>query len=422
MGRQTIMTVITLSLWISNSCGATAAISGAVTPLAMSVQPSKNRIDRFPTDPFVRRQVRFWETVFQKYKSNSVIIHDVDDPILMIDVINFDRYVDHAGKVMTVADSDQTALVKKYIDRYNIAIERFATQHENAIKFGPIEQRLFEVYSKEPQTLTRLYAGGIKLRGQGGLADTFIAAAERAQEFLPYMESTFRKHGLPTELTRLPFVESMFNTRIKSKVGASGLWQFMPDTARQYMMVNVAVDERNNPFKATIGAAQLFKENIQELGTWPLAITAYNHGRGGMSKAAREAGTSQLGTIINNYRGPTFGFASKNFYAEFLAAVKTYEFVSRTGLVKASIQRTNSTTLTLQKSVSVDDITRVTGLPKSEIAKLNPCLTQASLGHLSQAPLPTNYELRLPQKESLKYRKLLAYGRFNRSKPDTVRR
>lgn len=364
----------------------------------------------FPTDPFVRRQVRFWEAIFQKYKSNSIVIHDVDDPLAMVDVIDFDRYITNDDKVTSIEDSDQTTLVKKYIDRYNIAVERFVKLKDEALKFGAIEQRLFEVYSREPQMLAKLYSGNIRFRGQGGLADTFIAAVNRAQDYMPYMEETFRKYGLPVTLTRLPFVESMFNLNAKSKVGASGLWQFMPETAREYMYVGQLIDERNNPFKATHGAAQLFLANYKELGAWPLAVTAYNHGRGGMSRAMKELRTAQLGTIITNYKSPSFGFASKNFYAEFLAAARTYEFIKSNGMLTNKKKPLPVDVVTLTKPLSVQEIARITGMSKDTIAKHNPCLTNMALSRGISTPLPRQYEIRLPRPESAVVKKRLATG------------
>lgn len=383
--------------------------SAAIRVNGFSSKPRKpNPEQEFPSDPVVRRQVRFWEAVFQKYKSNSVVIHDVDDPIAMIDVIDFDRYITSDGKVTSVEDSDETELVKKYIDRYNIAVERFAKLKDQALKFGAIEQRLFEVYSREPQMLARLYSGNIRFRGQGGLADTFIAAANRAQEYLPYMEETFRKYGLPVKLTRLPFVESMFNLNARSKVGASGLWQFMPDTARDYMYVGQLIDERNNPYKATHGAAQLFLTNYKDLGAWPLAVTAYNHGRGGMSKAMRELKTAQLGTIISSYKSGSFGFASKNFYAEFLAAVNTYDALKRTGLVTARRNPQPVDIITLTRPMSVREISQITRLPADAIAKHNPCITNVAITRGLNTPLPKQYEIRLPKAEGQIIRRRLA--------------
>jgi hypothetical protein len=90
------------------------------------------------------------------------------------------------------------------------------------------------------------------------------------------------------------------------------------------MKVNRQRDERLDPPKATRAAARLLMDNYNALGSWPLAITAYNHGRGGMMRAQNRVG-SDLTAIINEYDGPLFGYASMNFYAEFVAAVDIYE-------------------------------------------------------------------------------------------------
>jgi len=398
-------------------------VNAAVRISTFSPKPQQMRSSQdFPTDPFVRRQVRFWEAIFQKYKSNSVVIHDIDDPLAMIDVIDFDHYITSDGKVTSIEDTDETNLVKKYIDRYNIGVERFAKLKEEAVKFGAIEQRLFEVYNREPQMLTRLYSGNIRFRGQGGLSDTFIAAANRAQEYMPYMEETFRKYGLPIALTRLPFVESMFNLNARSKVGASGLWQFMPETARDYMYVGRLIDERNNPYKATHGAAQLFLTNYKELGAWPLAVTAYNHGRGGMAKAMKDSKTAQLGTIINSYKSPSFGFASKNFYAEFLAAARTYDLVKRTGMVTAKKSTTPVDVVTLSRPMSLREISQITNLATNIIAKHNPCLTSAAISSGLSMPLPRQYEIRLPRAEAQLVKRRLASSNSSRPNQRLTRR
>ena len=174
------------------------------------------------------------------------------------------------------------------------------------------------------------------------------------------------------------------------------------------MYVGQLVDERNNPFKATHGAAQLFIANHKDLGSWPLAVTAYNHGRGGMSKATRQLGTSQLGSIINNYKSPSFGFASKNFYAEFLAAARTYDLVTRTGLVNTNKKQPNVEVLTLPRPMSVREIAKLTKLPPDTLGKLNPCLTNSAINSRSDIPLPKSYELRLPKHEGQIMRRTFA--------------
>lgn len=382
-----------------------AAISpyafATTSPTSYSSSPAKD----FHTDPFVRKQVRFWEIIFQRYDSSSVVIHDADEPLAMVDIIKFDHYLRTDGTITNIASSEQTELVKRYIQRYEVAIERFAKLKEKALEFGAIERRVFEVYQKDPATLARLYRGAVRLRGQAGLSDTFLIAAKRAQEYLPYMEDVFRKNGLPIQLTRLPFVESMFNLAARSKVGASGIWQFMPGTAREYMMVNGLVDERNNPYKATLGAAKLFETNYRELGSWPLAVTAYNHGRGGMQRAVKELGTTQLGSIITRYKSPSFGFASKNFYSEFLAAANTYERLLKAGMIQRIKPNRSVEQLVLTKPASVRQISTLTKLSFDKLAEFNPCLNSAAIGNSSDKPLPNQYVIRLPKENALLLRK-----------------
>ena len=134
------------------------------------------------------------------------------------------------------------------------------------------------------------------------------------------MRREFRDRGLPEDLAYLPHVESSFNTHAYSKYGAAGMWQFMRATGRRFLKVNYVVDERLDPLTATRAAAQLLKDNHKLLGTWPLAITAYNHGEVGMQRAVRKMGTKDIVAIIERYKGRSFGFASRNFYPQFLAA------------------------------------------------------------------------------------------------------
>ena len=140
--------------------------------------------------------------------------------------------------------NEKQEILNRYVERYQIAINRLQKIGKKALEYGPMEQRVLQVYSRRKETLSRLFTEEIYLRTQQGLADEFARAAERADTYLPYMERIFKNRGLPHELTRIAFVESMFNREALSKVGASGVWQFMPDTARLYMTVNSYIDER----------------------------------------------------------------------------------------------------------------------------------------------------------------------------------
>ena len=135
------------------------------------------------------------------------------------------------------------------------------------------------------------------------------------------MEQIFRDEGMPAELTRLPFVESSFNIYARSKVGASGIWQFVPRTGRAYMKVNAVIDERNDPLMATKASAKLLKQNFNLLKSWPLAVTGYNHGAFGVRGLTKKLKTENLNEIIERASSRRFGFAGENFYACFMAVL-----------------------------------------------------------------------------------------------------
>ena len=264
------------------------------------------------------------------------------------------------------------------------------------MRYGSIEQRLYDVYHTDPVALQNLYTGKIKLRAQTGLADDFLVAAKSAALYLPYMEQIFNQYEVPKRLTRLPFVESMFNLKAVSKVGASGIWQFMPATARNYLFVNKLVDERNAPEKATRAAAQFLLSNFQDLGRWPLAITAYNHGKEGVARAARKLGTRDIGTMIESYVSPSFGFASRNFYAEFLAASNVYERLARLHPSEPKARPAATASVLLKGRISVAQLLAHTSLTKSLLQELNPCLLPATLSTHINHPLPAFYEIKVP--------------------------
>lgn len=161
-----------------------------------------------------------------------------------------------------------------------------------------------------------------KIRLQKGLKDRMREAIRISGLYLPMMEKIFRDNKLPTELTRVVFVESSFNINAGSKVGASGLWQIMPAVANKFKYISDSQDLRSHPIYSTQVAAKIFKQNYQILKSWPLAITAYNHGVGSLGKIVRKYKSNDISFLVENVSAKkSFGFASRNFYATYLAAL-----------------------------------------------------------------------------------------------------
>jgi membrane-bound lytic murein transglycosylase D len=351
----------------------------------------------FPTPPIVRKQIRFWERIFRTYPSTTLLIHDSQNPDIIVDILDFadrSKCPDCAPKT---SRKHRESVAKQFLDRYIRGLTRFAQIRDKALEFGAIERRLFDVYGRDPALLNQLYRGSVRLRIQTGLADEFTTATATAQAYFPAMERIFLDQGLPTALTRLPFVESMFNTKAVSKVGASGVWQFMPETGRRFLFIGPHIDERNSPIKATRAAAQLMLANYQDLKSWPLAITAYNHGSLGMMKAIKDTGSQDIGTIIENYKSPSFGFASRNFYAEFLAAHRTFQSLAREGKITSKTTLSETEQISLPHPMTPNDLMKVTGLSATEILTHNPCLLSQAFGKYLHRHLPKGYIIFFPK-------------------------
>ena len=350
---------------------------------------------QFPQPAIVRDQVAFWKAIFQRFTSHQVVLHDVHNPRLIIDVIDLKNPPQLQGTDGLDVEALKLALTKAYITRYRLAVDRLRQHGRGALRFGAMEERVHQVYAASAKQLRRLQRGKVKLRGQTGLADEFFKASLRAQKFLPYMEQVFGRHRVPKIITRLAFVESMFQTNARSKVGASGVWQFMPATGKIYLKVNRMVDERNNPYKATRAAAKHLASNYNKLGSWPLAITAYNHGSSGVARGVRHVGSSNLGVLIERYRSPSFGFASRNFYAEFIAAAESYDELVRAQKISPQIYSKVSSVV-LGRDWTIRKIVRDLQVPVGILQKYNLCLSSRTFKRYARRRLPRGFEIFLP--------------------------
>ena len=171
------------------------------------------------------------------------------------------------------------------------------------------------------------------------------------------------------------------------------MWQFMPGTGRIFLHVDSDYDDRLDPLRSSVAAAKLLRKNYELLGTWPLAITAYNHGAGGMARAVKTVGTKNFGVLADSYKSRTFGFASRNFYAEFLAAVD----VMATASSRCPLAWTEPYAVEeyrMDAFLNFADLASLTGLGKERLAALNPALGQRVL--TGKYRVPRDYRLNLP--------------------------
>jgi membrane-bound lytic murein transglycosylase D len=234
------------------------------------------------------------------------------------------------------------------------------------------------------------------IRTQTGIRERYAEAVRRAWRYLPVMEQIFsQEYGLPKELTRIPFIESSFDYTAYSSVGAAGIWQFMPRTARAHrMLVGRYVDERRDPIKATRAAAEYLRQAYNSLGSWPLAITSYNHGVGGVRSKVRKAGTSDLATIVEDPNERYFGFASTNFYPEFLAAVEIFNDLQRYFPEVREEPPLQVAAYRLTRPASAHTIANRLGISAEDLKEANYGLLDPIWS--GRAAIPAGYSLRVP--------------------------
>lgn len=351
-------------------------------------------------DPIILKRIEFWVKVYSFYSSQQGIIHDAGNPEIILEVINLEgdqsSFDSSSGNSKKAKENKVNKIKKFYRDVLMSIHTKMKKSGFQKSELNAVETRVFDLYSSvdEPDKFFRA-AHNKRIRMQLGQRDRFEQGLYYSGRFLPIMEKIFKAHGIPTAITRLPFVESTFNLRARSKVGASGIWQFMRSTGKFFLRINDTIDERNDPIRATEGAAQLLKMNFESLQQWPLAITAYNHGRIGMMRAVRKVGSASLSDIIRNYQSRSFGFASSNFFCEFAAAYEVERNVKKYFGTVEREPEIEFTEFTMQDYISPQDVSTYSKIPSDTLFEFNPALTD--LVWKGQRMIPAGYVLRLPK-------------------------
>jgi membrane-bound lytic murein transglycosylase D len=272
----------------------------------------------------LRPRVDFWKDIFAKYDSKQVVVHHREFPQIVFGIIDLRSDAESMGPIEFSRHKD--AVEERTVAAVKAELEPLARGEGASTEFQRKIVRIMQPVPGGAAKYRRMLDEDL-VRTQTGIRDRYVEAVRRSRRYLPMMEHIFvNEYGLPQELTRLPFVESSFDYTAYSSVGAAGIWQFMPRTARAHSMkVGKFVDERRDPLKATHAAAEYLRSAYRSLGSWPLAITSYNHGVGGVRSKIRKAGSDDIVTLVEHPTERYFGFASSNFFPEFLAAVEIYD-------------------------------------------------------------------------------------------------
>ncbi|MEM8963371.1 MAG: transglycosylase SLT domain-containing protein, partial [Acidobacteriota bacterium] len=345
----------------------------------------------FPVPQELSANVAFWKLVYSKFDDDKVLVHD-------------NRHLDIIYTVIDLSDvADQSETRQRLVKRKRIEAQKTLFRRvlsdlaagRSRDGFEAQEERVASLFADIPGGPAKYRAAMDRIRHQTCLRNQFAEAVERSGLYMETFEETFARRGLPTELARLPFVESMFRNEARSKAAASGLFQFMASTARSYLTMSAETDERHDPFRAADAAARLLARNHERLGTWPLALTAYNHGANGMARAVRKLGTRDIGTISRDYRSRTFGFASRNFYSEFVAAASVYHHRERHFPGFTPMAPLSWDEFVADHYVATPTLAREAGIELADLRQLNPGLSREIWS--GDLYLPKQYTLRVPR-------------------------
>jgi membrane-bound lytic murein transglycosylase D len=346
-----------------------------LAPLAVAEQAALPRPAELEPD------VQFWIRVYSEISTNEGFIHDQHRLSVVYEKMRFD------------ADTPPRERSRRVDEERTHVQDVLRHLASGAAPASEEERRIWALWGPEA-TPARLSEAVDDVRFQLGQSDRFRAGLVRAGTWETHIAEVLANLGLPAQIAALPHVESSFDPSAYSKVGAAGLWQFMRSTGRRFLRIDAAVDERLDPFRATEAAAQLLSYNYRLLGSWPLAITAYNHGAEGVRRAREQLGTDDIVRIVREYRSPSFGFASRNFYVSFLAALSIAQEPEKYFGAFERASESPFHELKLSSAANTEALVRTLGINRERLRALNPALRPPVWS--GQRPIPAGYVLRLP--------------------------
>jgi membrane-bound lytic murein transglycosylase D len=213
-----------------------------------------------------------------------------------------------------------------------------------------------------------------------------------SEYYFPMFEEALAKQNVPLEIKYLAVVESALNPKAVSKMGATGLWQFMYHTGKQYKLkIDSYVDERSDPLKASEAAAQYMTNMYKIFGDWDLVLASYNSGPGNVAKAIRRSGGQKnYWNIRKNLPKETQGYVPA-----FLATMYLYEYHKEHGLKpeKALVKHFNTDTIAIKQQMSFKQISDLLDVPVAQLQLLNPSYKLNVIPFYADQ----NHYLRLPQ-------------------------
>ncbi|MCO6411691.1 MAG: transglycosylase SLT domain-containing protein [Thiogranum sp.] len=326
--------------------------------------------------------ITFWTRVYSEVDSLAGYVHDNRNLEVVYETLKFNWY--DSAQV-------QERQIAQAVQRHREALQALSGGKRKDLTAH--EQKVLALWG-DKASAANLKAAADRLRFQRGQADRIREGVIRSGAWEKRIRKALQDAGLPQELAALPYVESSYDPNVQSHAGAVGLWQFTHFTGSHYLRVDNVVDERVDPVKSTDGAVRLLQRYYSRLRSWPLTITAYNHGLSGVRRAVQETGSRDIGDIVRRYKGPRFGFASRNYYAAFLAVSDVTRNAEK---YFGPLDRQQGEDYWIVKSpryLPVNDLLQQLALDADAVKALNPALQPAVWS--GSKYVPKGYPLRLP--------------------------
>lgn len=289
-----------------------------------------------------------------------------------------------------------------------LAVAKKLTQA--APKYTQEEKELLPLFPSNSAKEVKRAARNV--RCQQGNRDRFLEALKRYEFYKKNILKVLRDAGLSEDILYLPFVESAYNPAAYSRVGAAGLWQIMPRTARTLgLQLSATIDERFDPEAATRAAARYLRRSTEKLTAKareedpsvtssqinPFVITSYNYGVSGMWRAIDKMGPDYI-AVLQKYKSPGFRTAVRNFYSSFLAARYVAQNAQKYFGDIGVDNEFRYSVVVLKRPTSAKRVAKVFGVAKDELRKLNPALTRNVWKDWRL--IPDGYSLHLPYKQN----------------------
>ncbi|MGE6352394.1 LysM peptidoglycan-binding domain-containing protein [Flavobacterium sp. NPDC079362] len=235
-----------------------------------------------------------------------------------------------------------------------------------------LKQRLKAMNGKSPfnieynQGLENIIKSFLKNRKK-----SFSRLMALSEYYFPIFEDAFARQNVPLEIKYLAVVESALNPKAVSKMGATGIWQFMYGTGKQYALkIDSYIDERSDPLKATAAASEYMTKMYNIFGDWELVLASYNSGPGNVTKAIRRSGGKTSYWDIRNHLPKE----TQGYVPAFLATMYLFEYHKEHGInpQRAVVKNFETDTVQIKNQMSFKQIADLLDMPQSQIQLLNP--------------------------------------------------